>query len=437
MRALRLALIAAAVAGLSFAGQASPAVGASLPVVRHVWVVNLENEGFANSFTSNPNPYLSKTLPSMGQLLTQYYGIGHVSLDNYVAEVSGQGPNAVTQSDCIRYTDVIPGTMVGGQALGQGCIYPTAAPTIGDQLMAKGLAWKAYVEDMGNVPARDNTDAQGNCGHPMLNTTDGTQSATANDQFATRHDPFVYFHSIIDSPACHRDVVSMKSFAQDLASEATTPNFNFVVPNLCNTGHDATCAGTNVRGTHVGGLTAADYWLQKYVPPILASPAFKQDGVLIITFDEAGTSDAAACCNEQPGVNTALPGLTGPGGGRVGAVLLSPFIIPGTTNATPYNHYSMLRSVEDLFGLDHLGLAGASGLTAFGSDVFGAGSAPAVPATPVVAPAPTGAPPPAPGGTLPATGLRGSRVPAVIALLGGLGLLATRRRRRRRGLGRV
>jgi hypothetical protein len=411
-------------------GQASQALSSSLPAVRHVWVINLENEGFANSFTTNPNPYLSKTLPSMGQLLTQYYGIGHVSLDNYVAEISGQGPNLVTQTDCIRYTDIIPGTLVSGQALGQGCVYPSGAPTIADQVTAKGLTWKAYVEDMGNVAARDNTDAQGNCGHPVLNTTDGTQSAASTDQFATRHDPFVYFHSIIDSPACHSDVVSMKSFTQNLASEATTANFNFVVPNLCNTGHDATCAGTNVRGSHVGGLTAADYWLEKYVPQIVGSPAFKHNGLLIVTFDEAGTSDATACCNEQPGINTALPGLTGPGGGRVGAVLVSPFITAGTTNATPYNHYSMLRSVEDLFGLSHLGLAGAAGLTAFGSDVFAPASTPAVPVTPVVAPPPAAGSPAPAGGSLPATGFSGSRAGAVVALVGGVGLWATRRRRR-------
>ena len=422
------------VASLSLAGPAAQpahAAGSTLPPVRHVWIVNLENEGYAAAFTTNPNPYLAKTLPAMGQLLTQYYGIGHVSLDNYVAEISGQGPNLETQTDCVRYSDVLPGTVVGGQAAGQGCVYPSGAPTIADQLSAKGFSWKAYVEDMGNVPSRDNTDANGNCGHPLFNTTDGTQSAAANDQFATRHDPFVYFHSVIDSAACHADVVSMKPFTQALASEATTANFNFVVPNLCDTGHDATCAGTNVNGTKVGGLTAADFWLQKYVPLIVGSPAFKHDGLLIVTFDEAATSDASACCNEQPGINTALPGLTGPGGGRVGAVLVSPFITPGTTNATPYNHYSMLRSVEDLFGLSHLGLAGAAGLTPFGSDVFAAASTGAPP-TPVVAPPPPAAPAPAPAppmGSLPSTGPARSPLVATLALVGGLALWAARRRR--------
>jgi hypothetical protein len=96
-------------------------------------------------------------------------------------------------------------------------------------------------------------------------------------------------------------------------------------------------------------------------------------------------TSSAACCNEQPGPNIAPydaspgykpldgmngPGLVGPGGGRIGAVLLSPFIRPGTVTTTAYNHYALLRSVEDLFGLPHLGLAAQADLQAFGSDVY-------------------------------------------------------------------
>ena len=121
--------------------------------------------------------------------------------------------------------------------------------------------------------------------------------------------------------------------------------------------------------------------------------------MLIITFDESDVEDeyeasshavkvtggdAAACCNEQPGPNlpayragagiarTAIngPGLIGPGGGRIGAVLLSPFIKPGTESRMPYNHYALLRSVEDIFGLSHLGFAGQPGLKGFGADIF-------------------------------------------------------------------
>jgi hypothetical protein len=100
------------------------------------------------------------------------------------------------------------------------------------------------------------------------------------------------------------------------------------------------------------------------------SPAYRADGLLIINFDEALTIDASACCSEPSGPNTIKPGVNGPGGGRTGAVLLSRFIKPGTVSNVPYNHYSLLRSVEDVFGLRHLGYAGQSGLVSFGRDVF-------------------------------------------------------------------
>src|SRR6201999_3676189 len=108
-------------------------------------------------------------------------------------------------------------------------------------------------------------------------------------------------------------------------------------------------------------------------PLITDSPAFKQDGLLIITFDESdgrGDEAATACCDEMglPG-ESKPPGYFGPGGGRIGAVLLSPFIKPGTVSNVPYNHYSLLRTVEDIFGVGHLGYAAEPDLKPFGADV--------------------------------------------------------------------
>jgi hypothetical protein len=118
-------------------------------------------------------------------------------------------------------------------------------------------------------------------------------------------------------------------------------------------------------------MPAADAFLREWVPRITGSPAYRSDGLLAIVFDEAA-SDSSACCGERPGPNTPAPGAQsgGPGGGRTGAVLLSPFIRPGTTSDQQYNHYSLLRSIEDSFGLAHLGYAAAPDLRAFGSDVF-------------------------------------------------------------------
>ncbi|MCW2779509.1 MAG: phosphoesterase, partial [Frankiales bacterium] len=110
--AAALAVLACAVpTALSAAAPAGAATATGTPRLKHVWVIELENKSFDAAFVQNSNTYLYKTLPSQGALLRQYYGIGHLSLDNYVAELSGQAPNAVTQSDCQRYQDFLPGVV--------------------------------------------------------------------------------------------------------------------------------------------------------------------------------------------------------------------------------------------------------------------------------------------------------------------------------------
>jgi phospholipase C len=352
-----LVCLAAVAALLTFAASAL----AAPPPIKHVFVITLENKGFDETFgPGSPAPYLSHDLPAQGQLLTQYYGIGHASLDNYIAMVSGQAPNVITQADCPFYFNFVPGIAApaDGQVIGQGCVYPSAVKTVANQLETAGLTWKGYMEDMGTA-----------CRHPALNSRDDTQQARVGDQYAARHNPFVYFHSIIDSPTCAQNDVPLDRLDSDLAAASSTPNYAFITPNLCHDGHDQPC----VNG-EPGGLVSADQFLQTWVPKIMGSPAWAEGSLLVVTFDEAENGDATACCGEKPGYNTPNPGgLTpGPGGGRTGAVLVSQYVQPGTTNATPYNHYSLLKSTEDIFALPYLGYAGQVGLAAFGSDVYGA-----------------------------------------------------------------
>jgi phosphatidylinositol-3-phosphatase len=383
--------------------------------IRHVFVITLENENYATTFgASTKAPYLAQTLTSQGALVQNYYGTGHVSLDNYISMLSGQAPTQQTDNDCTTYEDYQLGGMTpDGQAIGTGCVFPASIKTLPDQLKAAGFTWKGYEGDMGNDPARE----AATCGHPTLNTTDLTQEAEApsaavplGDQYATRHNPFMYFHSIIDSTDCGTNVVNLNQLQTDLQSAATTANFNFITPNLCDDGHDAPC----VNG-QPGGLTSANAFLQKWVPLITASPAFQQDGLLIINFDESSyatqslntsakpptltlTYSGSTCCSEQPGPNlgafpqsqtygtlpaSKIPGLPASlgnislvmtkanyGGDQTGAVMISKFIKPGTVSTVPYNHYSMLKSIEDIFGLAHLGYAGQAGLAGFGNDIF-------------------------------------------------------------------
>ncbi len=359
--ATKLAVALAAIA--SWALGHSAIAAAANPEIKHVFIIVLENENADETFAAGSHaPYLSKTLRSQGAYLPNYYATSHLSLGNYISMVSGQAANIATQIDCPIYLDFLALPVpigADGQVAGQGCVYPTpTVQTIANQLEAHGYTWKGYMEDMG-----------ASCRHPDLNTLDGTQSAVPGDQYAARHNPFVYFHSIIDSPTCAANDVDYSRLAGDLNSAETTPNYAFITPNLCNDGHDSPC----VTG-EPGGLITADAWLQNNVPRILNSPGFKDHGLLIVTFDEAEGSppegDAGACCNQQPGPNAPLPGIFGPGGGKIGAVALSPCIEAGTVDETPYNHFSLLKSTEDFFGLPHLGFARQAGLASFGERIF-------------------------------------------------------------------
>jgi hypothetical protein len=357
-------LAAAAVAATVIRPTPAPAA-TGLPPIKHVFVIWHENESADASWgPSSPAKYLAKTLRAQGKFVPNYYATGHASLDNYIAVISGQPPNVITQADCLTFSNFTGIVGPDGIAVGQGCVYPAEVQTLADQLEAKGLTWKGYMEDMGNDPVRDNGTT---CAHPNIGllSQDHTQSAQAGDQYATRHNPFAYFHSIIDEPSCHANVVPLTRLTADLASASTTANFIFITPNLCNDGHDGPC----VDG-QPGGLTGIDKFTEKWAPRIMNSPAFKNDGLLVVTFDESEVNDATACCNQPSGPNTPLPGITGPGGGRIGALFVSRYVKPNTTSNVAYNHYSFLRSMEDLFGLSHLGYAAQAGLAPFGADVY-------------------------------------------------------------------
>jgi hypothetical protein len=337
------------------------AVASAASPVRHVFVVNIENKGFTTAWgPGSAAPYLAKTLRGKGVLLTDYYGTAHHSLPNYVAQISGQGPNAATQGDCPTYSVFRASrpAVAPQQVVGSGCVYPRSVRTLPGQLTAAGLSWKGYLEDMARP-----------CQHATLGARDPWQAATSYEQYASRHNPFVYFSSITSRPAyCAAHVVRLHQLTMDLAHAATTPNLSYITPDLCSDGHDRPCADGRP-----GGLASVNAWLKVWVPQILRSPAFRRDGMLVITADEADgvPQDSSACCGEGAGPTPRSPGITGPGGGRVGALVISPRVTPGATSARPYNHYSLLATIEGLFGLQPIGYARVAHL--FGSDVFTAG----------------------------------------------------------------
>ena len=243
--------------------------------------------------------------------------------DNYGQAMSLAGPNAPAGKN--------------------GCTYPKDIPTLFNQFDAAGVTWKGYAQDLRNHPGRED----GLAGSPgtLANTPDknpkvmktnaqdearGITSYTgaqADDQYVAKHFPFVWFHSIIGNDGTGKDalthpidggtpsdtkhIVNLDDHSRGLVSDLSrpadqVPAFNWITPNNCSDAHDATCKGNNLSGlfdahgspdyskplttppkNHTGGLYAADLWLRYYIPLIEKSAAFKDGGLIDVTFDEA------------------------------------------------------------------------------------------------------------------------------------------------------
>jgi hypothetical protein len=332
----------------------------ALPPVKHVFLIVLGENSYEEAFgASSPAPYLAQTLAAKGELLSNYYAVTKGVLANQIALLSGQGPTVETAAGCPTFADIVPGAIsVEGQVEGAGCAYPAATATLPGQLVEKKLSWKAYVEDRAAPCVRE----------------EGSR------------DPLVYFHSLTDQPGCGRNDVSLEQLAPDLKAATKTPALAYIVANACHAGAELPCE----PGQPAGAL-AAEEFLKRIVPALEASPAYEEGGLIAITSAQARQTgpapDASSCC-----ISPAYPNLpaeaapeaaTGPvkasgGGGRVGLLLLSPFVAPGTVNESGYfNHFSLLRSIEELFELEPLGYAAEEALTPFDSTVYNAETAPA------------------------------------------------------------
>jgi phosphatidylinositol-3-phosphatase len=343
-----------------------------LPPVRHVFVIVLSDQPYASVFgPASAAAYLSGTLEHKGELLVHYDAVAHEELANEVALLSGQGPTAETAANCPSYTEIAPASIgAEEQVLGNGCVYPASTQTLAGQLAAKHLSWRAYVQGIDEAGTQ-----QGACAHPALGQADPTAvQSSSTGAYATFRNPFVYFDSVLDSPACEADDVGLDGLKGDLANAKRTPSFSYIVPDRCNDGNPTPCTPGAPSG-----LAPADAFLKQVVPEITGSKAYKESGLLVITVDEAPSSgefaDSSSCCGQPlfPNVPSKSPVGVPRGGGAVGALLLSPYVKGGTTSQEPYNHFSLLRTIEDLFALKHLGYAGSSAVKSLEPALFTAG----------------------------------------------------------------
>jgi hypothetical protein len=302
--------------------------------VKHVFVIVLGTPSYSAAFGhGSAASYLNSKLRPQGELLSNYRTLSASPLPDYIAMVSGQAPNHDTTQDCPTYSEFPGSASPAGNGLvpGTGCVYPNTALTVGDQLDSANLPWRAYIEGM-TAP----------CQHPNSGAADNTGTS----EYATSHNPFVYFHSLLDLGDCQSDDVPYTRLANALGSAHRTPSYSFISPDVCDSGIGVTCPEGQP-----GGIAMADGFLKRTVPSILSSPAYRSDGALLILFTAA---PGTAATPSRPV--------------RTGALVLSPYTHPGSTDASKYDAYSVLRSIENVFGLP--ALAKAKTATAFDSKVF-------------------------------------------------------------------
>lgn len=338
--------------------------------VKHVFVVVVSTPSFQAAFgRGSAATYLNGTLRLKGVLLSGYRTLGTEALPDYLAMVSGQAPNKDTEQDCTTYAEFPSKAAPAKDGLvpGAGCIYPNTAVTVGDQLDGANLHWRGYMDGMtspcqhpnsgaadttvsatGTLSGTTSTTSSTSTSTTSATTTSATTTTTASPTttgatttpgadsgYATRENPFVYFHSLLDLGDCQSDDLPLTKLSGALRSASSTPRYAFIAPDPCDDGTASTCPVGKPTG-----IAASDAFLRQVVPGILGSAAYRSGGALIIAF------------------TTAPAGTSGAGGPvRTGALVISPHTRAGATVARAYDPYSVLRTVEDVFGLTSLARA--------------------------------------------------------------------------------
>ena len=278
-----------------------------IPRFSHVFVIPMENTSWSTLDAANNTPYLHG-LKTSGAYATDYHGVAHPSLPNYIAMISGD--NQGIGCDCQPTGTTSCGTFNCNLLIGS-CSCGQTADTIADDIEAAGENWRAYGENMGSP----------------CNTSDGTG-------YAVRHVPFLYFSGIAtNATRCNDHVVDYSGFAADLA--AGPRDFNFLTPNLTDDMHDPSYPQNGPQN-----LANGDTWLGQQVPAILASQAYQDGSLVVIVWDEDDDSG----------------GITGTDD-PIGMYILSPYAKTGYASTVHADHYSLLATIEDGLGLPRLGNA--------------------------------------------------------------------------------
>lgn len=334
------ALVTVQIAGATGGHPQTPRVGGD---VQHIFVIVLENHS-RQSVLDDPNaptPFM-KSLAQHYASAADYYGVTHPSEPNYLALLSGSNW-WINQDDPNTRLDHV---------------------NLVDELEAAHKTWGAYMEAL-----------------PPNKTDPQWPSYTA--LYANKHNPFVLFNDILGDPARMANVKPSTDLAGDLGKTSTTPDFAFIVPDQCNDMHGGVSAvpdhpetpcpygSTNDDLNDFALKQKADKFVEKTVTAIMASPSWKQgqDAIFVVSDEgdytgntETGGWDSTAGCCDSPVLPAGDPDISAAWPGGVYGGGLSPAVVVvnrggktgGYVSDTPYNHYSLLATIEDVWRLPRL-----------------------------------------------------------------------------------
>jgi phospholipase C len=272
-----------------------------LKKVQHVFVIMMENTGY-NSLIGNANaPWINAAARKYG-LATNYFGVTHPSQPNYIAATSGSTNGVADDSD----------TTIN-------------VPNIVDQLEKHDKTWKAYMQSYSL------------CTKPL-------DQACGDQLYERKHNPFVSFSDVQSSPARMSKIVDLGQLNSDLAA-GRVPNYVWISPDQCNDMHGRSTAGDCNYANVQGLISTGDKFLSNTVGSIMSSSAWKGNSQIFIMWDESdftgsgfgGFGDDSGCCDS----------VAGQGGGHVVSLVISHSGDDGRTSHVAYNHYSMLRTIQD------------------------------------------------------------------------------------------
>lgn len=283
----------------------TPSAGSGVPKYQHIFYVMMENHSY-NEIIGSPNAPQINSLAKTYGLATSYYGVTHPSEPNYVAAIGGS---------YYGIQDDAPYNVTAN-----GVNHTITAPSIVDQLEGAGLTWKTYQQAL-----------------PYAGFTGTAYPSSSNALYASKHNGFLNFAHVQNNPAELQNIVPDTQLATDLQS-GNVPNFSFIAPDQCHDMHGLkSCTGDAAL------LQAGDGYVASVVSAITASSTWaKGNNAIVITWDENdfNPTGVTGCCGANPG------------GGRVATIVIANHGPRAVQDATPYNHYSLLKTIEDAF---HLG----------------------------------------------------------------------------------